>query len=342
MKENKYCLGCGAIKQTNDEKTVGYVKDFSHLYCLECYSLKNYGKTSNHFHPNRYLDIKPNSLVLIFQSIMQLDLLFSQPIERIQPNARYIYVINQMDLLPPETNLDKLYQKIKMVAYKQKIKHEDIIFMSALNKNDTKNLKEYLLSFKQKDIYLFGYQNSGKTTILKALTDNKTALNINKAGLTQNVITDLLKDKVIHDMPGNYVKGYLTDFFEYKDYKNLLPKKTIKPLVYHLTNKQKFILNDFIEIKANSDVTTLVFYINKYNKINRFNLKNKDANLTDNFTYQIKTFKIPNKKMHITIADLGFILLDANTTIEIKHPKGMHITIMESLIWLILINILIL
>src|SRR5690554_5615127 len=302
MKENKYCLGCGAIKQTNDEKTVGYVKDFSHLYCLECYSLKNYGKTSNHFNPNRYLDIKPNSLVLIFQSIMQLDLLFSQPIERIQPNARYIYVINQMDLLPPETNLDKLYQKIKMVAYKQK------------------------------NIYLFGYQNSGKTTILKALTDNKTALNINKAGLTQNVITDLLKDKVIHDMPGNYVKGYLADFFEYEDYKNLLPKKTIKPLVYHLTNKQKFILNDFIEIKANSDVTTLVFYINKYNKINRFNLKNKDANLTDNFTYQIKTFKIPNKKMHITIADLGFILLDANTTIEIKHPKGMHITIMESLI----------
>src|SRR5690625_2667216 len=139
MKENKYCLGCGAIKQTNDEKTVGYVKDFSHLYCLDCYSLKNYGKTSNHFHPNRYFDIKSNSLVLIFQSIMQLDLLFSQPIERIQPNARYIYVINQMDLLPPETNLDKLYQKIKMVAYKQKKKNQKIIIILELTKNKTKN-----------------------------------------------------------------------------------------------------------------------------------------------------------------------------------------------------------
>lgn len=333
MKENNYCLGCGAIKQINDEKAVGYVKDLTHLYCFDCHSLKNYGKTSNHFHPNQYLDIKPNSLVLIFQSVMQLDLLFSQPIERIQPNARYIYIINQMDLLPVETNLDKLYQKIKRKAYKQKIKHDDIIFMSALNKNDTFNLERYLLSFKQKDIYLFGYQNSGKTTILKALTNNKTALNINKAGLTQNVITDLLEDKIIYDMPGNYVKGYLADFFDYENYKNLLPKKTIKPLVYHLTNKQKFVLNDFLEIKTtNQAVTTLIFYINKHNNIKRYNLLNLDNHLNDKFTYINKTFKIPNKKMHITIADLGFILIDTDATIEIKHPKGMHLTIMESLI----------
>src|SRR5690554_1201060 len=102
MQKNDKCLGCGAIKQTNNINEVGYVKDLSHDFCVECHTLKNYGKTSNHFHPNNYLDIKPNSTILIIQSIMQLDLLFSQPIERIQPNARYIYIINQLDLLRSE------------------------------------------------------------------------------------------------------------------------------------------------------------------------------------------------------------------------------------------------
>jgi len=333
MQKNDKCLGCGAIKQTNNINEVGYVKDLSHDFCVECHTLKNYGKTSNHFHPNNYLDIKPNSTILIIQSIMQLDLLFSQPIERIQPNARYIYIINQLDLLPQDTNVDYIYNKVKKLARKNNVKYADIIFMSAINNNDLNNLKTYLCSLKSRDIYLFGFQNSGKTTILKGLTNNKNALNINKAGLTQNIITDILEDKVIYDMPGTYVKGYLADFFSYEEYKNLLPSKTINPKVYVLTNKQKFVVNNFIELTISSKAqTSLTFYLNKNNQIKRYNLLNENVYISNNFDYQSKTFKINNKKMHLSIADLGFILINDDVNITIKYPKGMHVTLMESLI----------
>lgn len=333
MQKNNECLGCGAIKQTDDINKVGYVKDITHDYCIECHTLKNYGKTTNHFHPNNYLDIKPNSTILIIQSIMQLDLLFTQPIERIQPNARHIYIINQIDLLPHDVNLDFIYKKVKLLARKNKVKHSDIIFMSAINEFDLTSLKSYLLSLKSSDIYLFGFQNSGKTTILKGLTNNKSALNINKAGLTQNIITDVLENKVIYDMPGNYVKGYLADFFTYEQYKNLLPSKTINPKVYVLTSKQKFVVNDFIEITISSkENATLIFYLNKNNQIKRYNLLNENNYLNNELTYQMKTFKTNNKKSHLSIADLGFILINDNISVTIKYPKGMHVTMMESLI----------
>lgn len=332
MLKNKVCLGCGAIKQTTNINDSGYVKDLNHDYCLECFQLKNYGKSNGHIHPTHYDEIKPNSLILVIQSIMQLDLLFSLPIARIQPNAKYLYVINQIDLLPPETNLDKLYDNVYRLARKNHVKLADIIFMSAINQTDIDNLKDYLLSFKNKDIYLFGFQNSGKTTILKGLTKNTTALNINKAGLTQNIITDAFEDKIIHDMPGTYVKGYLADYFDYEEYKKLLPSSTIYPKVYTITNKQKLVINEFVEIKIlGKEKSTLIFYFNQFNKFKRINLENKSNYLLDKFTYQTKSYKV-SKKSTLNIADLGFVVINDNVNIEIKYPKNMHISIMESII----------
>ena len=111
LNKNK-CLGCGATKQTINENELGYVKDLEHGYCLDCFKLKNYGEVSKHVHPNTFPEIKSSSLIIVIQSIMQLDLLFMQPITRIQPNAKYLYLINQVDLLPRDTNIEFIFTDI--------------------------------------------------------------------------------------------------------------------------------------------------------------------------------------------------------------------------------------
>lgn len=331
-KENK-CLGCGVIKQTTNKDEVGYILDINHDYCYDCFQLVNYGKNLNHYHPDNYLDIKENSLVLIIQSVMQLDLLFTLPIERIQPNAKYIYIINQVDLLPKDTNLDHLYNNIHKEAKKHRINYQDIIFMSALSNDDLFNLKDYLLNQKYKDIYLFGFQNSGKTTILKGLTNNKTALNINKAGLTQNTIEEILENKIIHDMPGTYVKGYLSDYLTFEEYRRMLPKNNIKPKIHQLKSTQKIVINDFIEISFSGiDKESFVFYLNNFNTLTKYNLKNENNYLTDKFEYVTKTFKTYKTKTQFTIADLMFFNVNNEFSITIKYPKNMHITMTESLL----------
>lgn len=333
MKNHKYCLGCGAEKQTENVNEVGYIMNIDHLYCLDCFKLSNYGETGKHNHPNKYDNIKDGSLILIIQSVMQLDLLFTLPIHRIQPNAKYIYVINQLDLLQRGTNIDYLYNNIHKLAKDNKVIYDDIIFMSALNNEDINNLKEFLVNQPIKDIYLFGFQNSGKTTIMKGLTNNKTALNINKAGLTQNIIVENLKDKLLHDMPGTYVEGYLSDFLKYEEYTKMLPKKTLKPKVFQLKETQKLVINDLIEISFSGiEKTSLVFYLNDYNKIVKYNKNNKNEYLNDKHENISKTFKTLNTKTQITIADLTFIHVNDKCNVTVRYPKGMHLTISESLI----------
>lgn len=334
MQKKINCIGCGAKKQNTNVNEVGYIKDLTMDYCYDCFQLKNYGKASAHYHPSNYFPIKENSFVFVIQSIMQLDLLFDQPISRIQPNAKYTYLINQVDLLPKDTNLDYLLTNIVKLANKNKVKYEDIILMSALNKNDILNLKDYILNLKEEDIYLFGYQNSGKSTIIKSLTNNEAILNLNKAGLTQEVITEKLEDKNIYDMPGTFVNGYLAEFFEYELYRKMLPKKQIKPKIYQLKNTQKLVINDFIEISfTGSSNLNIVLYLNDFNKITKYNINNPNNYLNDQFEYITRNFKTFSKqKSQITVADLMFIQIDKEVTIKIKAPKNMHITIMESLL----------
>lgn len=333
MKNSDKCLGCGSTKQTLNNNKQGYVKSLEHEYCFDCFQLMNYGKSYKHYHPNDYLEIKSGSLIFIVQSVMQLDLLFSQPITRIQPNAKYVYIINQIDLLPKDTNLDYILLNVKKLANKNNVEYEDIIFMSALNTNDINNLSKYILRRNESDFYLFGFQNSGKSTILKGLTKNNKVLSINKAGLTQEIITDKLGNKTIYDMPGTYVKGYLSDFFDFSEYRKMLPEKTIKPKVYQLRNTQKLVINNFIEISFNGrESTSLVFYLKDFNKIMKYNMKNENKYLKDSFDYISKTFKTGNNKTQITIADLLFFQTNENINITIKVPKNMHLTFMESII----------
>lgn len=329
-KNNTKCLGCGIEKQTANKEELGYVLDLSHNYCMECHRLKNYGEVTSHVHPGELPSIKKGSLVLIIQSVMQLDRLFTQPIIRIQPDAKYVHIVNQVDLLPRDTNINHLYSEIFKEAKDNNIPLEDIVFMSAINRDDIDNLKEYIMSFEQKDVYLFGIQNSGKTTIFKGITDNKEALSINKAGLTQNIIKDNLYDKIIYDMPGTYQGGYLHDFLPFERYKKLIPSRTIKPLVYQMKSHQGIVIEDFISVSYTGKDTTLVFYLSNFTKTAKLNTVNLDKKLDDKHSYVIKNFKVGYGKHQVTFGDLGFLHVMGPLTLNIKLPKSMHITIRKS------------
>lgn len=330
MKKNNKCLGCGATKQTKNKDLIGYVTDLSHDYCVECFKLKNYGDVKVHNHPQIFPDILPKSIVLVVQSILHLDNLFSQPVNRIQPDAKYVYIINQLDLLPKDTNLDYLYSKIVKTARQQKIKYYDIILMSAINQQDLDNLKEYIGHLKENHVYLFGIQNSGKTTLFKGLTNNESALAINKVGLTQEVLTEEVDGKTYYDMPGTYGSGYLHEFLTYQNYKKLIPSKTIKPIVYQMHKEQSIVIEDFISVTNSNLDTTFVFYLSDHAKTNKYNVKNIEKHLNSNYDFIEKAFKVSQGKHQITFGDMGFLLLNGPNTIIIKAHKLLNLSIVEA------------
>ncbi|MDL2292902.1 50S ribosome-binding GTPase [Acholeplasma sp. OttesenSCG-928-E16] len=332
------CVGCGATLQNTNVNEVGYVEDLSNKYCIDCFKLKNYGVVINNYVPLKIDDIDKNSICLMISSVLHLDLLFSHPVYRYQSEATFIYIINQMDLLPSSTNLDLLLENIEKKAKKEKIPYQDIIFMSALNKQDNNNLRMYLKNYKNKKIFLLGVQNSGKTTIFKELTNDLNALSIIKAGLTQERLEGNFLSNTVYDMPGLYQEGYLHTFLPYEMYKKLIPTKRIKPKIYQVKPNDAIIIENLIGISFIKTLEqTAVFYLNNNLRLHKTNnekvssyIAKKEKTFVDEYiTKTIKTYQ--NTRVQITFGDMGFMHLITQATIEIKYPKGMHISITEAL-----------
>ena len=110
------CKGCGALLQEDNPEKVGYAVSLDHDYCQSCYRLFHYGESSKHFHPEDLPTLPANSIILMVSSVLHLDLLFSYPVYRYQSDAKFVYIINQVDLLPHGTNLDRLLAKINMTS----------------------------------------------------------------------------------------------------------------------------------------------------------------------------------------------------------------------------------
>jgi len=339
MSKTTKCQGCGAEMQTTEKDKVGFALSLSHDYCQACYKLMHYGESETHFHPEDLPKLPENALIFMVSSVLHLDLLFSYPVYRYQPQAHYVYIINQIDLLPASTNLDILIENMTKKAKALNIPFVDIILMSAKNPHDLEHLKAYIDHFKSKDIYLLGVQNSGKTTIFKALTKHPKALAFKKAGLTQEALVGIYKDKTIYDMPGLYQEGYLHQFLPYQIYKRLIPDQMLKPKVYQLKSNQALCLEGLIAISFLNKDTNPVLYVDDQmhvHKTNHARIKPLFLEKEKHFkvfveTYEEKAIKIPQGKQQITFSDMGFMHIEGPMTIKIVLPKGMHISISEAL-----------
>lgn len=333
------CAGCGAVLQTTDPNQPGYVLSLDHEYCQACYRLMHYGEAKNHFHPEDLPQLEKDALIVMVSSILHLDMLFSYPVYRYQPEAHFIYLINQVDLLPDSTNLDILLQRITEKANQMHIPYEDIILMSAKNRFDIEHLETYLSSFSHKHVYLLGVQNSGKTTIYKALTHENKALAFKKAGLTQEVLSAPFKNQIIYDMPGLYQEGYLHQILPYEIYKRLIPDIQIHPKIFQIKDNQSLMLEGLIGITFKGEHLSAVIYGDQNLGIHKTNPERMKALIDERSkhfdvyadTYEKKAFKIPNKKMQITFADMGFMHVTGPANLVITYPKGMHLTMTEAM-----------
>ena len=333
------CQGCGATLQTAHEDQVGYVKSLDQAYCKSCYQLMHYGIGSTHFHPEDLPELKPKSLILMVSSILHLDLLFSYPVYRYQMDATFVYIINQIDLLPEQTNFDLLVKNIQKKANENKIPLKDIILMSSKNPYDIDELKNYLREHNHKHVYLVGVQNSGKTTIFKALTENDKALAFKKAGLTQETLISQFEDQVIYDMPGLYQKGYLHQVFPYEIYKRLIPDRQINVKIYQMKQGQSIFLEGIYAVTLDGKDTTFTFYVDpsiSFHKTNQLRVNALIDERKNHFNiygdeYVTQTFKIPEGKHHITFADMGFMHIMGPNRVTITYVKSLHLSLMEAL-----------
>ncbi len=332
------CMGCGVKLQHEDPNLPGYVLNNEQIFCKSCYQLMHYGKAEGHTHPDQLPNFGKDALIVVVASLLYLDSMLNSEVKRLGDHYKVVYLINQIDLLPDATSKNYLLGKVQKNFRENRVSYSDIVLMSALNPFDIDQLKVYLKSYKLPNIYLIGLQNSGKTTIFKALTGNKEAINLPKAALTQSMLHGVFDGLNIYDTPGLYQSGYLHEFFEYKAYKTLLPQKQFNPRNGTLKVGQTLMIGGLVNVTVIKGDTKSALYVADMVKHHVTNSDHVEKILeTDNLfklkfdQYVSRDYKLLEpKKYQFTLADFGILHILGPATIQIStHPK-LHITLAES------------
>lgn len=321
------CIGCGALLQNTDSTKEGYTPDLSKDLCERCFRIRNYNEYSFLDKDNNYyLDVikkieKTGNLVVLVCDFLNLD-----SIDELQIKNPVILVLSKRDLIPRSLDEDKLLNKIKT--------NLNIVDKLVVCSNNNYNLDLLYCKInkykKSKDVYVIGYTNAGKSTLINKLIKNysDTETKITTSVLPSTTL-DLIEVKIndeltIFDTPGLLDEGSI--ILTKGDYlKKMIPRKEIKPRVIQVKTDQTIVLDDLVRIDVKSK-TNLIFYVSNDLKIDRY-YKEKDI-----FS-GLEKYNISLKgNQDLIIKGLGFVKTTGDCDLVLYLDKEVDYKIRSSII----------
>lgn len=323
----KKCDGCGVLLQNDNKEEVGYTKSLEKYLCERCFRINNYGdykvvaKSNDEFMSILHEVNKSDSLVIYVVDLFNLPKDISLINETL--SNKQILVINKRDLFAKD-----IYNQ-KFLDYIEGNFIDKIIISSEKNYNFD-NLLGLIRKHKTNDnVYVVGYTNSGKSTMINKLIYNYSN---NKSKITTSILPsttlDLIKIKLndeitIIDTPGILDEGNICNLVDPLEYKKIVPKKTIDPITYQVKSKQYFYVNDYFVLEVNNN--NISFFMSNYLEINR---TVKKVSFDDMDYKEVDV----SRNNDIVLNGLGFIKFSKNEKVKIFYKKGLDVYLRESLI----------
>ena len=300
------CVGCGAILQDVNANEEGYTKNLNNELCERCFNITHY---------NKYLKMPNKDYSKIIQKIdgkgdlvlLVTDFLNLYNLDEISLKSPVILVMTKADLLPKNINRDKLFNNIKC-----KLNVVDKVMVSSRNNYNLDLLYDMILKYKKsKDVYVIGYTNAGKSTLVNKMLKNygEKMGKITTSNLPSTTL-DLIKinineDLNLYDTPGLLDNGSLVLEASKEILKKITPKKEIRPISYQIKGKQYLLIEDFVRLDL-EDTNIICFMSNNLN-LNRV-YKDRECKLKK-YDLFIK------KNSDLVIKGLGFITFKKDSNI---------------------------
>lgn len=314
----KKCIGCGA-ELTLEKGKLGYTKDIESDLCMRCFNIKNYNKYEKVDHLEEIntiiKDVKASSDIVIFVvDVFNLSNKIKEIVDYLNNNV--ILCITKYDLVDIDESKILNYLNINTLG---------TIVISSKNNYNLDNLMELIEDNKKSNnVYLVGYTNAGKSTLINKIIKNysnnnyelttsvlpSTTLNFVKVNVNDNL--------TLIDTPGIIVSNII-DYLDEEEIKKVIPKKKIKPQIYQIKTEQTIMVDNFLGIKI-KPYNTVVFYgadglkyTRYYNDIET-SLKVKKIKVSDNSELIVNGFGIIKIKKQTEVQ----LYLQGNIDIEIR------------------------
>lgn len=320
------CLGCGIELQNSDSDKIGYTTDINNKYCLRCFRIKNYNDyklvdKSNSDYINILEEInKTNDLV-----ILVVDLFNIGHIDIISKylNNNILLVITKKDLL---SGYDK---KIEEYFNSYNLNIIDRVIISSKNNYNFDLLYSKINKYKTNNIYVVGFTNAGKSSMINKLLYNYTDKNINITtsflpSTTLDTIEIELDDYKLIDTPGLLDDGNIINYIDKETLKKIIPKKEIKPKVFQIKQDQSIIVDKILRVDVKKD-NDIVFYMSDLEIFRIYKENDKLINLE-------KHILDVNDNTDIVINGLGFIKIKKKSTVIIYTIENVLVYTRKSLI----------
>lgn len=331
---NKKCNGCGALFQTDNPNMEGYVRveNIDKDICERCFRIKNYGeykiidKSNIDFVPILKQIAETKDLVVLVVDIFGINKNLIDIIKHL--NNDILFVFTKRDILPLSVNNDKLIEYVKKLG----VKPIDVVLVSSNKNYGFDLLIDNINKYKKSDnVYVVGYTNAGKSTMINKLIYNYSDLNREVTtsilpSTTLNTVSIKINDSLtIIDTPGIIDENSIIDKVDVKTLKRILPNKEIKPITYQIKSKQVIFIDNLVRLDL-ENINNLTFYFSNQLKIERFY---KDSNKLLNLKKHVVRVKENND---VVISGLGFIKVTNNDVITIYTLENVDVYVRDSLI----------
>ena len=314
----KKCIGCGA-ELTLEKGKLGYTKDIESDLCMRCFNIKNYNKYEKVDHLEEINTIikevkASNDIVIFVVDVFNLSNKIKEIVDYLNNNV--ILCITKYDLVDIDESKILNYLNINTLG---------TIVISSKNNYNLDNLMELIEENKKSNnVYLVGYTNAGKSTLINKIIKNysnnnyelttsvlpSTTLNFVKVNVNDNL--------TLIDTPGIIVSNII-EYLDEEEIKKVIPKKKIKPQIYQIKTEQTIMVDNFLGIKI-KPYNTVVFYgadglkyTRYYNDIET-SLKIKKIKVSDNSELIVNGFGIIKIKKQTEVQ----LYLQGNIDIEIR------------------------
>ena len=321
------CKGCGVNLQNTDSKALGYVKDLDKELCERCFRIRNYNEYSMVSKSNEdYISIlkeasKSNDLVILVVDLFNI----SENIKEIFKylNNNVLLVLTKRDILPKSCYDDKF------IEYFSDYNVIDTVIVSSMNNYNFDLLYSKINKYKKgKNVYIVGFTNSGKSTLINKLIYNYSDINsyITTSNLPNTTIDSieikLNEDLVLIDTPGLVSSGDMINYIDGNTLKRVIPNKEIKPITYQVKTLETIYISDLVRlVLSNNNITIYVS--------NNLNIERKYKEDINDLKLHVIDVE---PDTDIVIEGLGFIKFTKSETVRIYTLDGVNIYKRKSLI----------
>lgn len=326
------CIGCGSILQTDAIDEVGYTKNLNNELCERCFRIKHYSdykliSKNNDDFINILKNIgKSNSLVVLVVDLFNIPKNLNEI--NLYLNNDILLVLTKRDILPLsvyDVNLINYFKNYDLNIV------DTLIISSIKNYNFDLLLEKIKTYQRDKNVYVVGFTNAGKSTMINKILYNYTDKNpvITTSMLPSTTIDsieiEISPNLTLIDTPGLLERNSIIDCVDIKLMKKIVPTKEIKPKTYQIKAKQTLLVDNLLRLDLVND-NSLTFYIANSLEIDRC-FKDTDK-LLDLVKHEIDV----NADNDIVVSGLGFIKFVKSDHVVLYTLENVEVFVRKSLI----------